>query len=69
MEFLPNFIFMTNFCEARGYEVDFVRTKKGIRCDVYFYKELFRKGSKVFDSCLDAQKSSYTTIYKILKNN
>ena len=66
MEFLPDFVFMTNFCEGRGYEVEFVPVENGFRCDLYFHKELQRTGKKIFTNCLDAQKSSYSRIYKAL---
>ena len=66
-EFLPDFIFMTNVCEGRGYEVKFVKTDKGFRGDIYFYKVLQRKGRKIFKSCLDGQKKIYTEIYKALR--
>ena len=58
---------MTNFCEARGYHINFVRTEKGIRCDLYFQKELYRKGLKYFSSQIDAQKKSYSVLYRKLK--
>lgn len=62
--FLPNFIFMTNFCEVRGYEFNIYWTKKGVKSDLYFQKELFKKGIKYYNSCIEAQKHSYTTLYK-----
>lgn len=67
MMFLPDFVFMTNFCEGRGYEVKNVPTEKGYRCDVYFHKELQRKGKKFFKNCMDAQKASYGAIYRALR--
>jgi DNA primase len=66
-QFLPNFIFMTNFCEGRGYKVKFNRTEKGVKGDVYFQKELFKKGQKHFDTCIEAQKQIYSTIYKLIR--
>lgn len=66
MKFLPDFVFMTNFCEGRGYEIKNVPVENGFRCDVYFNTELQRKGTKVFESCLDAQKASYSAIYKVI---
>lgn len=66
IDFLPDFVFMTNFCEGRGYEIKIVRVVKGFRCDVYFKKELQKKGKRIFAKCIDAQKSSYSAIYKLL---
>lgn len=67
-EILPNFIVMTNYCESRGYEFDFVRASKGIRTDLYVKKELYKKGEKYHKTCLDAQKYSYTALYKMIAN-
>ena len=68
-EFLPNFIFMTNFCEGRGYEVKFKITEKGVKGDLYFKGSLYKEGKKYFKGCLEAQKKIYTVIYKILNQN
>lgn len=65
---LPDFITMTNYCESLGYEVEMIRSRKGITCDVYLNGKLKKIGSLVFHSCLEAQKESYTKIYKALSN-
>jgi len=69
MEFLPNFVFMTNFCEGRGYEVKNIPVSDGFRCDIYYHKELQRRGKKIFKSCIDAQKASYSAIYRLLRKS
>ena len=33
---LPDFITMTNYCESLGYEVEMIRSRKGITCDVFY---------------------------------
>ena len=66
--FLPDFVFMTNFCESRGYEFKFDRNHKGIVYDLYFRGVLYKKGVKVFYSCIDAQKHCYSGLYKVLMN-
>lgn len=66
---LPDFITMTNACEALGYEIKFVNTIKGILVNVYKDNILIKKGKKVFDTCIDAQAKSYTKLYKALFNS
>lgn len=66
-DFLPDFVFMTNFCEGRGYEVKIESEGNGFRCDVYFLDELQKRGKKIFKSCLDAQKASYSALFKLLR--
>jgi hypothetical protein len=65
---LPDFITMTNYCESLGYEVEMIRSRKGITCDVYLHGALKKIGAMVFNSCLEAQKESYTKLYKVLNN-
>ncbi len=68
-DFLPDFISMTNFCEDVGYVVKFRREDKGILCDVYYNTDHIHTGKKYFHTCMDAQKESYSQIYKrIIKN-
>ena len=63
---LPDFITMTNFCEERGYEVEFISSKKGITCDVYKDDELKKSGTIIYGSCIEAQKDIYSKIYMAL---
>lgn len=63
-DFLPDFITMTNFCEKAGYVVEFVRTEKGLLCDVYYKTKHIHTGKKIFNTCIEAQKESYQQIYK-----
>ena len=30
---LPDFVTMTNFCEDKGYEIELIRSRKGVTCD------------------------------------
>lgn len=66
--FLPDFITMTNYCESLGYEVEMIRSKKGVTCDVYLNNELQKVGSIIYNSCLEAQKESYSKLYMVLTN-
>jgi hypothetical protein len=63
---LPDFVTMTNFCEERGYEVEFISSKKGITCDIYKDQKLKKSGSIIYGSCIEAQKDTYSKIYKAL---
>ena len=63
---LPDFITMTNYCEDKGYEVEFISSKKGITCDVYKDKELKKSGTIIYTSCIEAQKDIYSKIYMAL---
>ena len=63
---LPDFVTMTNYCEKKGYEVEFVNSKKGITCDVYKDQELKKSGTIIYTSCIEAQKATYSKIYKAL---
>lgn len=63
---LPDFVSMTNYCESLGYEIEMIRSRKGITCDVYYNGNLKKIGQIVFNSCLDAQKECYTKIYIFL---
>lgn len=66
---LPDFVTMTNYCESLGYEIEMIRSRKGITCDVYYNGNLKKIGQIVFNSCLEAQKECYTKIYKALSKN
>ena len=63
---LPDFVTMTNHCEKKGYEVEFISSKKGITCDVYKDEELKKSGTIIYGSCIEAQKATYSKIYKAL---
>ena len=63
---LPDFVTMTNYCEDKGYEVEFISSKKGITCDVYKDKELKKSGTIIYTSYIEAQKDIYSKIYKAL---
>jgi len=63
---LDNFIAYTNYCENLGYEFEMIRSKKGITCDLYKDGTLKKVGTKVFESCIDAQKECYTLLYNKL---
>ena len=41
---LPDFVTMTNYCEDKGYEIELIRSRKGVTCDVYKEKELLKSG-------------------------
>jgi hypothetical protein len=58
-----DFIQMTNFCESKGYEVELIRSRKGITCDLYHKGNLLKVGVNVFKTCVDAQKETYTKLY------
>ena len=64
---LPDFITMTNYCEKLGYQVEMIRSKKGVTCDLYKDGKLLKIGDIVFPSCIDAQAESYTKLYYILR--
>jgi len=64
---LDNFIAYTNYCEAKGYDFKFNYTKKGITADLYYNNTLKKKGSKYYESCLDAQKKCYTLLFNSIK--
>ena len=66
---MPDFISMTNYCESLGYEIEMIRSRKGVTCDVYYNGNLKKIGQIVFNSCLEAQKECYTKIYKALSKN
>lgn len=63
---LPDFVEMTNYCEAKGYEVRLMRSLYGIRCYVYLHSKLLKSGAIIYDNCIDAQKESYAKIYKAI---
>lgn len=63
---LPNFIFMTNFCEGRGYEISSI-VLDGFYVGRYrFNKGDWKNGSKTFKSQLECQKNVSASIYKKL---
>ena len=64
---LPDFVTMTNYCEEKGYEVQLTRTRYGVTCNVYKEKKLIKSGDIVYDTCIDAQKESYTKLYKFIE--
>tara|TARA_R100001244_G_scaffold110209_1_gene81503 strand:- start:1329 stop:1559 length:231 start_codon:yes stop_codon:yes gene_type:complete len=66
-DFLPDFISLTNYCESLGYVVDFRKEVKGFVCDVYLNKKPIHVGSKYFSNTMEAQKESYSQIYKKIK--
>ena len=37
---LPDFVTMTNYCEDKGYEIQLIRSRKGVTCNVYKENEL-----------------------------
>jgi len=63
---LPDFVEMTNYCEAKGYKVNLMRSRYGILCYVYLNSKLIKKGEIIYESCIDAQKESYTKLYKAI---
>ena len=63
---LPDFVTMTNYCEEKGYEVRLMRSRYGVNCNVYKENKLIKSGDIVYDTCIDAQKESYTKIYKAI---
>ena len=63
---LPDFVTMTNYCEEKGYEVRLMRSRYGVTCNVYKESKLIKSGDIVYDTCIDAQKESYTKIYKAI---
>ena len=63
---LPDFVTMTNYCEEKGYHVQLTRTRYGVTCNVYKENKLIKSGDIVYDTCIDAQKESYTKIYKAI---
>lgn len=63
---LPDFVAMTNYCEEKGFKVELKRSSKGVTCDVYKENKLLKSGDIIYDTCIDAQKESYTKIYKAI---
>ena len=63
---LPDFVTMTNFCEDKGYEIELIRSRKGVTCDVYKEKELKKSGTIIYNTCIEAQKEAYSILYKAL---
>ena len=63
---LPDFVTMTNYCEEKGYEVRLMRSRYGVTCNVYKENKLIKSGDIVYDTSIDAQKESYTKIYKAI---
>ena len=63
---LPDFITMTNKCEELGYNIEFIRSRKGITCDLYKDGELLKVGNIIFKDCLEAQRESYTKLFYAL---
>lgn len=66
---MPDFVSMTNYCESLGYEIEMIRSRKGVTCDIYYNGKLIKIGQIVFNSCLEAQKECYAKIYKALSTN
>lgn len=66
---LPDFVTMTNEVESKGYEVELIRSKKGITCDIYKDGELKKVGSNVYSTSIDAQKESYTKLFLAIFKN
>ena len=63
---LPDFVTMTNFCEDKGYEIELIRSRKGVTCDVYKENELKKSGTIIYNTCIEAQKEAYSRLYKAL---
>tara|TARA_B110000116_G_scaffold230365_1_gene212699 strand:- start:789 stop:1013 length:225 start_codon:yes stop_codon:yes gene_type:complete len=63
---LPDFVTMTNYCEGKGYEIELIRSRKGVTCDVYKEKELKKSGTIIYNTCIEAQKEAYSRLYKAL---
>lgn len=63
---LPDFVTMTNYCEEKGYKVNLTRTRYGVTCNVYKENKLIKSGAIIYDTCIDAQKESYTKLYKAI---
>ena len=63
---LPDFVTMTNYCEGKGYEIELIRSRKGVTCDVYKEKELKKSGTIIYNTCIEAQKEGYSILYKAL---
>ena len=63
---LPDFVTMTNYCEGKGYEIELIRARKGVTCDLYKEKVLLKSGTIIYDTCIEAQKEGYSKLYKAL---
>ena len=63
---LPDFVTMTNYCEGKGYEIELIRSRKGVTCDVYKENELKKSGTIIYNTCIEAQKEGYSRLYKAL---
>ena len=63
---LPDFVTMTNYCEGKGYEIELIRSRKGVTCDVYKENELKKSGTIIYNTCIEAQKEAYSRLYKAL---
>lgn len=64
---LPNFVYMTNFCDGRGYIISTTRYKGKIYGTIT-HKGETKRTKKYFDTCIDAQRYTASEMYLKLKN-
>ena len=61
-----DFITMTNICESKGFQIDLIRSRKGITVDLYKNDELIKIGTTVFQTSIDAQCEVFTKLYLMI---
>jgi len=64
---LPDFVTMTNHCEEKGYEIKIISVSGGYLCKLYKNNKLVKSSQKIYEKCIDAQKESYTKLYKYIE--
>ena len=64
---LPDFVTMTNHCEEKGFEIKIISASGGYLCKLYKNNKLVKSSEKIYEKCIDAQKESYTKLYKYIE--
>ena len=64
---LPDFVTMTNHCEEKGFEIKIISVSGGYLCKLYKNNKLVKSSEKIYEKCIDAQKESYTKLYKYIE--
>ncbi len=62
-----HFIDYTNYCEEKGYTIDFVRRGENLTCNLLKDGKIIKIGVKKFSTCIDAQEYVFTKLYFLLK--
>jgi len=64
---LPDFVTMTNHCEEKGYEFKIISVPDGYLCKLYKDNNFVKSSEKIYEKCIDAQRESYTKLYKFIE--